>query len=185
MAGNLIYTPDDDITWPEKTDKRLPDHQRMMPMWDDNASYWERVKRMGKRREYMFERDWIVYVPCLEAWCIIRANFVHDWSSIPRALTLITDHDGILAPGAPLHDHGYRFGGVYLAEEERAPFFFTKMTRNELDKMFRDQNTWYNGLPVFNQSAYLALRAGGWANFKPRPIAYEDWSKPVYSNTGM
>ena len=181
----MAYVVDSSIAWPEKDEKRYPDHQKMLPMWDNDAGYWQRVKSIGKRPQYMFQQDWIFYIPYLHAWCIIRENFVHDWASIPRLLTAVTSPDGVLAAGAPPHDHGYRFGGLFLAQDMYEPFDFVELSRAELDIMFREQNNWYNGLPHSNYAAYLALRAWGWANFKPRDIENVDWSKPVYSATGM
>lgn len=180
---SLSYIADDSTYWPEKSEKRLPDNQKMLPMWNDDASYWERVKRIGKRREYMFQKDWIQYCPSLRAWLIIRANFVHDWSSIPRALQVMTSPDGVLAPGAPGHDHGYRVEGLYLAKDPHGPFFFYQMSRLELDTFFWKQNAWYNGLPGIDLAAYLALRMFGGCNFKPVDAKTVDWSKPVVSQT--
>jgi len=184
--NNLTWFVDDDVKWPSKDDKNwLPDNQKMLPMWPESATRWERVKRIGKRRPYMFQRPWIFYSPHLKAWGLIPENFVHDWASLPRPAQAITSSDGIFAAGAVGHDFGYRFHGMLLAKWYKGPFFFTPMTRLELDIFFREQNTWSNGLPIANQAAFLALDTFGGFNFQPRLIECEDWSKPVYSNTGM
>lgn len=173
------YTPYKSVRWPGKDEKRLPENQRMLPMWPEQTTYWERIKRIGKRREYMFVNDWIAYLPCLSSWCVIRANFVHDWASIPRLMQATTSADGIFAGAAPFHDFGYRFSGLYLSDKIDTPFVFTPMSRLELDQMFLHHNIWINGLPGSDEAAYLALRAFGAMNYGQMDIEKADWSKPV------
>jgi hypothetical protein len=140
---------------------------------------------VSSRREYMFQYCWISYIPYLKAYGCIRANFVHDWASIPNFMSSISHPDGVMAPFSGFHDHGYRCGGLYLARDKGDPFVFTPMSRDELDMAFREHNMWHNDLPLIHYPAHRILRLFGWANFKPRDITKIDWSKPVLSSTGM
>jgi hypothetical protein len=181
---NEFYIAPPDITWPGKTEKRLPDHQKMLPIWDDSTSKLEKYLTLTRPRTYMFQGDWIAYIPHLKAYAIIRKNFVHDWASIPSVFWAITQPDGVLAPFATFHDFGYRFSGLYLARDNGGIFTFTTMSRKELDVAFREHNSWHNNLHAIHKPAHIALRICGWPNYGQMDITNVDWSKPVYSTTG-
>lgn len=175
----ITYSVSPDITWPLKTDKRLPDHQKMQPMWEEDTSKWKKYLTLTKRREYMFQYDWIAYIPCLGCYSVIPGNFVHDWASIPGLLKAFSSPDGVLAPFAPFHDFGYRFKGVYVSQKEGEPFVFVEMSRKQLDIAFREHNTWHNDLPAIHNTAHAGLRTFGGSNYGQRDITTVDWSKPV------
>jgi hypothetical protein len=179
-----FYIAPPDITWPSKTEKRLPDHQKMLQIWDDSTSKLEKYLTLTKPRTYMFQGDWIAYIPHLKAYAIIRENFVHDWASIPAIFWAITQPDGVMAPFSTFHDFGYRFKGLYLARDTGGIFIFTPMSRKELDIAFREHNSWHNDLKLVHNSAYIALKLFGWPNYGQLDIKQVDWSKPVHSITG-
>ena len=181
----ITYTAPDSVTWPEKDEKRLPDFQQMRPMWEENTSKWKKYLTFTKPRDYMFQKDWIIYVPYFKAYVLIRKNFVHDWASIPAPLRIFSSADGILAPGSTFHDEGYRFEGLYISPEKNEPFVFVRISRGELDDAFRVHNLWHNDLPAIINPAYAALRVFGGLNYGQRDIETVDWSQPVTSDTGM
>lgn len=177
----MSYTRISEASWPDKYEKRMPDHQKMLPLWEEDTSKWKKYLTLTKRREYMFQSDWIAYIPCLGCYGLIPGNFVHDWASIPGLLRVISAPDGVLAPFAPFHDLGYRVKGLYLASEEGESFTFTEFTRKQLDQALYDHNMWHNDLPAIHKPAHAALTAFGWMNFGQRSIDSIDWTKPVYS----
>ena len=165
--------------WPEENEINLPNQQMLLPLFSTKTPTWKKVLIMFFiRRKYMFESNYITYIPCINKYCLIRKFFTHDWASIPMALRGLSSADGIFAYGAPVHDFGYRFSGLFLADEKGEVFTFTKVSRKDLDKIFTNRNDISTGLLTINKVAYNIIRWFGALNYAKVDVETVEWNAP-------
>ncbi len=126
----------------------------------------------------MFEQNYITYLPGLGKYCMVRKYMTHDFASIPSFVRGITSADGILAYGAPVHDFGYRFQGLFLADKKGEQFVFMFLARKELDKIFTNRNDAATGLKRINKIAYKVLRWFGKYNYGQVDVRTVNWKAP-------
>lgn len=179
----ITYTPINPI-FPNQHIANLPKGLEPLQLWPDDTGVLKRFFLSPfKRRKYIFNQDYITYIPILGKYCVIPANFVYDMASIP-ALMPGCAHDGILFYGAGPHDFLYRFGGLFLYDDLIGEFVFTEFSHLESDAIFTSLNNKSNKLPRTNQAAEKILNMFGVASYQPRGISKVDWSQPVTSTTG-
>lgn len=176
----ITYIPDADVYWPKKDEVNFPD-TIALPLWPEGtgAFKWFFLSPF-KRRESIFNVDYITYIPSLGKYCLIRKNFVYDGASVPQTVPGCSP-DGPLYYGSGPHDHLYRFGGLYLSDGPDQPFIFTEFTHFESDKIFTSLNNKANNLPRSNDIVEKILNVAGLITYRPRDISQVDWTKPVYS----
>jgi hypothetical protein len=172
--------PSDGIVFPPKEKANLP-KTNALPLWPEGTGKfkWFFISPF-KRRNYIYEYDYITYISSLKKFCFIQKNFVYDAASIPQVIPGCA-HDGPLFYGSGPHDYGYRFRGMYLSEGPEHPFIWTYLTHFQCDEMFTSLNDKENGLPCSNRVIELVLNGAGYFSYGQRDIRDVDWSKPVYS----
>lgn len=159
-----------------------------LPIHTKGKKWYQRMKMwLTVRREFKIIEDYYIFVPYINAWVLIPANFIFDGASIPKILHGIFNPVGILFIQSLLHDCLYRFGNlVIIKNEERQIHEYlcrkgTFVTRKFSDVLFLKQGEFVNGTAILNKIAYRVLRVCGGVSFKPREIRNVDWDEPVHA----
>ena len=127
-----------------------------------------------RRRSYLITEDYITYIDYLHLYVVIPKTYIYDIASIP-AFVPGTQHDGPLMYGSCPHDMGYEFGGLFLSAGTTGTFTFHRISRKDLDRLFRRMNDKSNKMPRYNKLAELAVRWFGARNYGREQIEQSKW----------
>ena len=88
---------------------------------------------------------------------IIEKGFEFDGASVPKFLAMWLSPTGVLLMGGLVHDYGYKYGELTIADNGEA----VKRNQKEMDLIFRDICIEQNGFKLLNYLAYWSLRLFG------------------------
>lgn len=169
----------DNPRWPAEFDTRNPETE-LLPLVDPDAGYFGQLWQwLTRRPRYRITRDYFTWIPSLQAWCYLSANFVMDYASIPRFFGFMLRPAGLLSHGAPPHDHGYRFGGLVLSFEAGSPYRFVQLPRDQVDDAFQSLNLKTSKLKKVVALATAAVRIFAGKKYGKENIEDQDWTQPV------
>lgn len=96
-----------------------------------------------KTRQWRLNDDYIL--PIGDVGLYIPKPFEFDFASIPRIFWPILSPTDILLVSSCFHDFGYRYGGLLFVTKTEG-IVFVKMTKSELDEIFKLITVKINGL---------------------------------------
>jgi len=111
---------------------------------------------IAKSRQWELTEDFFYSINGVDF--VIPKGFICDATSIPKFLRTILSPTGILLVGGLVHDYGYRYTTLRLADGTETRSYSQK----ELDQIFRDINIQVNGFKAINYVPYYMLRLFGW-----------------------
>lgn len=168
------------IVLPEKDAANLPTCLELYPLFGSDYSYFRRLWAIFfERPKWRLTEDYYTYIDYFDQYTHIPANFVFDFASIPKIIPILSPAGAFAYPALP-HDFIYRFGGLLLSPHADVPFEFVQISRKLGDIVFKTQAIKANNLKVLDAIATNLLRLFGKANYKPRNMFKEDWTKPVF-----
>lgn len=110
---------------------------------------------IGKPRKWIVAEDFCYSINGVRY--VIPAGFEFDGASVPKFLHTLLSPTGILLLGGLVHDYGYRYQCLQLADGRHD----SKHSQKHFDKIFRDINIQVNGFKTINYVSYFMLRVLG------------------------
>ena len=121
-----------------------------------NKGFWKAIWMWltGVRRWQLVE-DFFYFLDGEEY--VIEKGFEFDGASVPKFLAMWLSPTGVLLMGGLIHDYGYKYGELTIADNAEA----VKRNQKEMDLIFRDICIEQNGFKLLNYLAYWSLRLFG------------------------
>ena len=99
------------------------------PILTDHPKGW--VSRFKKfltfRREFLIQQPWITW----------GSKYLQEFIYIPSGfISNIYIPNGLISPGAFIHDFGYRYAGLILVDQATTCLYFQSYTKKDIDKAF-------------------------------------------------
>ena len=149
-----------------KVPEKLLDKHPHFPLLEPIAEV-NRLKFLGKVKSFFtYRRKWKTHEDCcfwsneIQKFIFIPVDFIFDGASVPKALNGLYSSTGILFHGAIAHDFGYRYGGLFLVNED-GELEFRIFSKGKLDDIFLDLCRQENDMPNVSKIAKSTLSMFG------------------------
>ena len=126
------------------------------------------------RRWFEVRKDYILWVPVLQAYIFIPNTFLFDGASVPKILNSLFSPTGMLLLGALPHDFGYRYECLMLVDPMTGELYVRNFTKKELDLLFRYLCTYESGLNKASAVAEFTLSFAGYIGWRQNRKADKD-----------
>lgn len=129
----------------------------------ESSSFSRFFKWRTRRRKWIFNEDWIVYVEYLECWVKIPKGFVFDGASVPKTFQSVVSSVDALFYGSILHDFIYRTNQLIVCHDSNFGSWRLKYSigKVEADRILFNFNIQAENLVTPNTIGYYTLVVGG------------------------